>query len=696
VLAAVALWWPATLSGAFDGFPLDAPSEAIALGVLFPALWWFAPSFLSRTSARAAIIGLIALKAATTATMPQDGWCVAFDTPRPVAKDSTGRPHSWDVRADWRADNPACSAVMTRAYVQPHEFPAWFLNLAPPSDNPPEPTDRPPLATFDLHVRGYVSPRAPGELEIVIGEDMRATVVVDGRAIDRVDPVTHHVALAAGPHAIAIDATLTGERWRLLPVWNGNDFGTRGFPAATLSAPSTLDSAVRPLARMLLTLVAGVLIAGWSLAWLIAVGDAAVLTTAAAASLCLGLLASQPLTALSAWAVSGLAIAALLDVPTRLRNVRGVFLLVGVPWLTWVAAANARVIGHYTLYSAGDDWWTFQRYAYRIFLQGYWLEGGQQTFWFQPLYRWIAGALHIAFGDSSFGEFMWDGACVLSAALFAYHATRLVAGFRWGIAAAVLTLTIVMQGPGWTFIGRGLSELTSAGFFYLAAQVALRHRLQRFSITPGALATLGFYTRLNNMVMAIGVMAFALPMRVPARAIWHPRRLWRAASSGVMLGVPAGIAVGLLLFAWRTWHYTGVFSVFHGTPFGMLSIWQSGLAPGAAFARTSGSLMMVLTMTDPPAYNAPALPLLVAAIASVGALLGVPLLRDLPLAGVLFFLSGCAGALVARGSAYPGRFSLHLIGIASALTICCVAMAASRLARALSRSSRFKVFWLRL
>ncbi len=53
--------------------------------------------------------------------------------------------------------------------------------------------------------------------------------------------------------------------------------------------------------------------------------------------------------------------------------------------------------------------WMFQRWAYRIYLQGYWLHGGELTFWFQPFYRWIAGALHLVFGDSSMGEFWWDG-----------------------------------------------------------------------------------------------------------------------------------------------------------------------------------------------------------------------------------------------------------------------------------------------
>ena len=45
------------------------------------------------------------------------------------------------------------------------------------------------------------------------------------------------------------------------------------------------------------------------------------------------------------------------------------------------------------------------------------------TFWFQPLYRWIAGLLHLVFGDSSVGEYYWDGACLLTGALAAFLST---------------------------------------------------------------------------------------------------------------------------------------------------------------------------------------------------------------------------------------------------------------------------------
>lgn len=44
-VAVAALWWPGTVSGPLDGAPLDGPLEAIALGLVLPALRWFHHEF---------------------------------------------------------------------------------------------------------------------------------------------------------------------------------------------------------------------------------------------------------------------------------------------------------------------------------------------------------------------------------------------------------------------------------------------------------------------------------------------------------------------------------------------------------------------------------------------------------------------------------------------------------------------------
>ena len=66
-------------------------------------------------------------------------------------------------------------------------------------------------------------------------------------------------------------------------------------------------------------------------------------------------------------------------------------------------------------------------------------------------------------------------------------------------------------------------------------------------------------------------------------------------------------------------------------------------------------------------------PVLGGAAAAVLSLAGVPRLRTVPLALVLFFFSTLAGALVARGTAYSGRFSMHVIPAACALSVAAAA-----------------------
>jgi hypothetical protein len=67
-------------------------------------------------------------------------------------------------------------------------------------------------------------------------------------------------------------------------------------------------------------------------------------------------------------------------------------------------------------------------------------------------------------------------------------------------------------------------------------------------------------------------------------------------------------------------------------------------------------------------------------------MLNLKVFRELPLAPVAFFLVACSGALAARGVAYAGRFSIHLLGAGCALTVCAIASLATSL-RGSSRSS---------
>jgi hypothetical protein len=678
ILAAIALLWPDHLSGPFDGVPLDRTAEAILIGVVLPALWLHHPRFLATRFARASIVALIVWKAAAVALFVQDGWCIRFEPSRPYAIDAAGAPHAWDLRADWRSPDPACSAIMRRSYATYREFPTWFFNLPPPSDSWPLPEDLPPAAVTGLRLHGFLSTTTPGSLDIDLGPGMTTTLAVDGRLTPR------PVHLDAGTHQIVLSGTMTRKQWRLVPLWDGKDLWSN--VTATMRRPSARALRLRPLAWWIPFVVTATFLGAWVASALARIRSFAVLAWMIGSSLIIGWLTGTGHTPAARWLVLGLAASVLVPVPPRLRNLSGTFLLVGVPWLTFVVVYTAPGIGLWGLYAFGNDFWMYQRYGYRIVMQGYWLEGGSPIFYFQPLYRWISGLLHAVFGDSSAGEFFWDGGCLLAGALLAARITRAFAGFRWGLTAAVAPLAVFELSKAHDLLGRGLSEISSEGLLCMSALWALRAR-NRTSVAIGAgvLATLAFYTRLNNLLMALGVAVFALPLRVPMDALrrrleWWPRVSWRIAAI-----VPGVVGLGLLALAWRLWLYTGVFSPFHGTNLRSLATWQPGMPVSTVVSRMLESVLLVLTVNDPPHFDIYAVPVLAGAIVAVLSLLGLPRLRTLPAAAVLFFFAAIAGALVARGSAYTGRFSVHVMPITCALTICAVSSLTSL------RPSRSKV-----
>src|SRR5262249_34900676 len=145
-----------------------------------------------------------------------DGWCATVYPSRPYVRDQTGVPHSWDVRADWRDADPACAAIMTRGYRRLEEVPVWFFNLPAADGRLPQGGDIPPDTTARIVVSGSLTAARGGVFRLATTPGVAATATIDGRAGAAPDGV----ALDPGSHRIVIDATLTGDRWRLLPMWN--------------------------------------------------------------------------------------------------------------------------------------------------------------------------------------------------------------------------------------------------------------------------------------------------------------------------------------------------------------------------------------------------------------------------------------------------------------------------------------------
>ena len=669
VLTLVALLWPSRIAGVFDGVPLDTAVECILIGLVVPALLWFHPSFLKQFPVRAAIVAILLCKLGTTFAMRQEGWCVAFTPPYPMVRESTGKPHSWDIRADWLSSDPNCSAVMTRSYRDSLEVPAWFYNLPPPNDAVVRTGFHPGEIPVRIAVSGYISVGDAGQFVLSTTAPMQVALRIDGIQIEPQEPGRHEHSLDAGVHSVQFEGTMLGKQWRVVPEWNGVPMGSMLFPLSTILPPSRAGGFIRTIGHWMIPAGVAALLLAWAIGLGRYVATPSLLIWSGGVAVAVTALTIY-LPEQAAWHTA-VAIAAALSIPVRrrFRSSRGVFLLVLVPWLTYVAAANAYQIGRWTLYGIGNDNFLFQRFSYRIFMQHFWLEGGQPTFWNQPLFRWIAGVLHMTFGDSSVGQAYWDAAGISIIAVFAYRTVTPFVGFTWALLAAILPLVMVLLGPALEFVGFGLSEISSAALIYLAALFAIRHRGVSDVMIAGLLVVLGFYTRLNNLPMAVAVAAFALPLTLPAGAIWRPRVWWALIHWPLVIGIITALTVGALLFAWRTWHYTGVFDVFYGTQRDFLAVWKPGMTFREAIPAMISSLMMVLTASDPPTLTWHALPLLSAAVICAGGLLNLPGLRMAPLPLVAMFVAECVGAFVTRGWGHEGRFSIHLYGAGSALCV---------------------------
>ena len=145
-------------------------------GVL-PALWYLAPGVPShvpraRRHPRCWSPGRSRRRCCSCRTA---GAC-ASSRRGPFARDAGRAPHAWDMRADWRSPEPACSAIMTRSYRDLRGFPGVVLQPAAATATAGRsPADRPPDATVAMQ-RSRIPGRArrPVSLQIDTGPDVSA------------------------------------------------------------------------------------------------------------------------------------------------------------------------------------------------------------------------------------------------------------------------------------------------------------------------------------------------------------------------------------------------------------------------------------------------------------------------------------------------------------------------------------------
>jgi hypothetical protein len=175
---------------------------------------------------------------------------------------------------------------------------------------------------------------------------------------------------------------------------------------------------------------------------------------------------------------------------------------------------------------------------------------------------------------------------------------------------------------------------------------------------------------LNHLLFAGFLPALLLPLRTPAvlSAVSRAATRVRYTSAAIFA---AGFSTGVLLFALRTWHYAGVFSLFYGTS---LRHNDTGLRPwtlfdGAAWSKVAHSLAALIFMNEPPRPDPRAIVMMAGAVTAVAVLLQLPLARRMPAALVLVAVGASIGSFFAHVHAYPGRFSIHVVPFASALAV---------------------------
>jgi hypothetical protein len=667
IAALAALLAPARSATILDGIPLDTVSDAVLIGMAAPLLALLDRRVFDRSTMRALVALLAAVKLAGYVLLTPGGLCSEFRTPQPVggsvANIDLGEPtrqlHSWDARARWDTAVVGCSALTRRDYPGRSRFPAWFLNVVRSLEAPP--------AGIELVMHGFVTVAESGTLSFDVTPSAGSALAIDRQPSGR-ETMPLSATLAPGSHHVELRALLTGDEWRLVPSWNGRSLWSSTL--VTVASPSAVDGVLAPIAALLIPALAIALVGLWTWrACRTSPLDRVSLGYVAAAAAASGMLASIPATARFA----PLAIALTVFSPAARDGVRWLTAvwLIGVPWWSIATSLTLPRVGEFMLYSRGDDWLTYQVSAYRIYLHGYWLEAGEKLFYYQPLYRWIAGALHMVFGDSSGGETLWDSACLLAAAILAFVVCRAWLNARAALAASVLTLAQFALTPIWYLVGRGLADVSAAGFAWTAALLLIRARRSNVSSVLGAgvCGVLAYYARLNQVLFVGALATFLVPLTTPASALRRPRDVLRSVSLRRAATYGAVLMIGVALFALRSWFYTGQLNPFAGTSFALN---HTGLAPTTVLSpevwrKVSHSLFAQMIVNE--VFDVRGLIVYAGCVAGVLAVAQVPVFAELPLSPSIAIVGGLAGALLAHAHGYPGRFAVHLVPLATSIAV---------------------------
>ncbi len=547
-----ALAAPGLPSRPLDGLPWDRPLEYILAALVLPAALlvdWraFARRPLAALAALALMVQILA-----AVLLPPAGWNVRIFTSPENAQAGAWQPGYESVV------RPGRTAVMTQPYDHTRQFPLEWVNADDYDFG---------RRWFALDVRGAVSLQ-PGERLFLLvngAQDARAQLTdVSGTPVP-VEMIHDPADISPAPDSssqqpvvlqLAGFFTFTGEAdHQLVPLIARADGSTFSpFPAdrtwqpATAAQPSALALGLAWLGNALTILAAFLALAG-ALWRRFRAGDIGTLDLLLAA-LALGVfwaasyfspaqLASLVLPVILAL----LAVRAWFGLPAGARLERALLASVGLALVALLLRLDLGDLREIELFPQGQDNFRYQVIARYIFTSGDPLQLNRLPLIYKFLYPYLAGGLHVLFGQSPAAQFLLNGwgAVLTALAVSATLGARGVSSaLRWAAAAA--WLAIITGSSFFLFYFRfGLIEPLSVLLYSLAALFAIRGQRGAWLATGVTLTLL----RLDYAILLISTLWLGMPdpagtaRQAAGQILRASLRRWRSL-------LAAGLAVSLL------------------------------------------------------------------------------------------------------------------------------------------------------
>jgi len=342
------------------------------------------------------------------------------------------------------------------------------------------------------------------------------------------------------------------------------------------------------------------------------------------------------------------------------RIIPSIVLLFGPALLIFFSNKWCSSLGQWQYWVAGNDWVSYQHYAYKIVVEGEWLRAGEKVFVLQPFYRYVVSVYHWLFGQSAFVQNMSDVWCVLGATiLIVSFAIKFRISPLLIFISSIVYLSINLLGAFKVHIGRGLVEYTAMIFMILAAWFLYRSREK--GTIPIVLATLfgilGYWTRQDHLG-AIACLAFLVLEPVTGstggwKGYWGRFQLhWKKFVIYWGFGISS-----VLLICYHNWFFGGVF--YH------TDVGHPNFKPMAFSDQINALYIVVAGNTLPNIPSIYGLIMVFGTCIALAALVWRPkALLNFPLSIGIIIIGILVPYLFVWNWGYLPRFSIHLLPLA--------------------------------